>query len=292
MSVRAGRLALLAYVFALSFVFIRVYSGHSVFMLLNAADEGGYFAYTQALFHTHTFDWCDPRFENSDYDNICRPPAGEKPGRPSNISSPGPALSLLPFTAVGFSLNKLGVLSQGALNADLRFWSVVGTFFLFLGGLLLLFELGMRWGLGSTQSFWITFFFGLGNPLLYYVFRRPLMAHATEFFWITALLFLCFGRVSLREGRRIALIGAAAAMVLITRLNVGPALGAIPIVVLAQTSSPFKKRLRSLLWLLQGGLIPLAIFLLIQYGQRGTFLYSPGSYDPGTFKPENGFWSQ
>jgi hypothetical protein len=275
-------------IFIFSLIFIRIYHSKSVFLIINSGDDLGYFVYTEALLKTHTFDWCSDKFENkfSCPDYLAREYA-QTGQRVYNKYSPGPALLLLPFTAFGFVLDKLGVFTPYGLDA-LRFWSVVGTFFLFAGGTLSLLLLALQILKDKREALLTTVFFLCGNMVLYYVFRRPLMSHAAEFFLIFFGFYLC-GKMLTFKKPPLAftfLIGVVASMITVARHNDLPMSAFIFFWVLYfefWKNQKFKISLKSifsrnLMVFVFGAALPLLCFGLIYYLQTGKLLYNVSAY--------------
>ena len=178
---------IVVFCFLLSFFFIRIYNAKTVFMVPTSGDDAGYLAYSEAWFGNQSMDWCREGVTSETLKDMCEASA-KKVGVASayNKYTPGPAVLLLPFNLIGTLLASSKIFVPGM--PVLVFWTIVGSFFLFMMGVLFLFRAAFVLLADEAIAFWTTLFFMTGNVVTYYVFRRPLMAHVSEFFLLT----LCF----------------------------------------------------------------------------------------------------
>lgn len=179
------KLITIALVFIFSFLSIRVFTAEHIFMVRFADDDGGYYAYAEAIFDTQTINWCDKKF--SPLETLQRDCKQGNPG--FNMYTPGPAIVLSPFLLAGSILEFIG-LDFSYLNIqNTLFWWMTGTFFIaILSALLLLESTYLLWK-NYRASFYITALFLTGHFVMFYFFRRPMMAHAAEFFLLCCVAF-------------------------------------------------------------------------------------------------------
>ena len=277
-----AKITLLA--FSFSFIFLRVFNSSTVVNPPYGGDDGGYFIWTESFFKYGSFNWCKGPLLNEEMTNSCRT---WKPGdlAPYNKYPPGPALLLLPF-------NLIGKIVGGGPTDPYFMWSWIGTFFLFLFGCLLLYDLTARLIADRRIAFWTTVFFLTGNVVLYYVFRRPFMAHAAEFF-----LFFLAANLITRDYQRpprdssFFLLGLIAGLTLITRFSSFYMVGMLPVCSLyfQSLSAPKRRLVRSAIIYGVGFGLPFAFFLLTNYIQKGTWVFSAGAYDKSA-DPANYFF--
>lgn len=278
-----ARAALAVCLFLFSFAYIRVYNAHQIFLIFNQGDDLGFTIYTEALLQNGNLDWCHV----PDRPYFCRTEADGTQTRVYNKYPPGAALMSAPFTLLGWGLHKTGIYTPGTGAPDpstldpIQFWTIVASFFLFLGGMLLLYELTFSWIGEAALSFWLTLLFGAGNLVLYYVFRRPLMSHAAEFFCFFAALYV-LNRC--RRAERVVwpglLIGFFLGAMTISRLNSVYVGGIVGILVLFDSAVPLERRFRKLVAIGAGAALPFALYFDTNFVQRGSFLTTAANYDP------------
>lgn len=281
-SISRARAWLFAVLFLSTFIFVRVYSNTPVFFFPDPADDSGYLAYTQSMLRGErlNFDWCDPAVTDIQLRSHCKLNL-EKEGRAHayNMYTPGPAIALLPVTALGHFLDRTGIFTPTNID-PLLFWSIVGTFFLFAIGTFFLFECTLYFLKDLRRSWWLTVLFIVGNPIVYYVMRRPLMSHATEFFlFFAAVYFLIRTLRSAKPLIPALLLGMCAGLMLITRINNIHIPAFFGILLLFWPGQIWAdRRLAKVLGYIAGAVPFIFIFLWINYLQKGTFLYSTQSY--------------
>lgn len=247
-------------------------------MFLPETDDGGYIAWTEGVLRNHSLDWCQGTVLNRNLSEHCNQPGF----RPYNKYGPGSAALLLPFNLLGLALkNTWGFEPPGV---DLFFfWSYVGTFFLFLGGALFLYDTALQLLRERSMAYWTTLLFLFGNSILYYVFRRPLLAHAGEFFLFFLCAWICIRyRVDQHpHGGRSFSLGLFSAWLMVTRLT---DFHAVPLFALPVLYGAWREGKKSLFVHLlsfgAGTFLPVFFFLLTNYLQTGAWLYSPSQYDP------------
>ena len=276
----SARAWLFVVLFLSTFIFVRVYQNTPVFFIPSPADDTGYLAYTESILKGYGFDWCQPGITDGNLRGQCNTSlSSEGRAHAYNMYSPGPAIALLPFNAIGALLHKLHIFTPNNVNPFV-FWSIIGTFFLFAIATLLLFECTLYYLKDIRSAWWLTVCFIIGNPITYYVMRRPLMSHVVEFFLFFVGIYLLIRILNSSKPILLSfLLGLSAGLMMITRLNNIHIPAIMGIMLLFWPGDAWKKeRFKKVLSYLAGGVPFILVFLWINYMQKGTFLYSTQNY--------------
>ena len=279
-TIQKARLYLLGVLFLCSFIFIRIYSASPVFLFQFSWDDSSYFIYTETILKNQNFDWCAPNLTNQDFFTEC----DAKKTSPNkvhayNMYSPGPAVTMLPITSIGWLLHKLGIFTP--TNVDvLVFWTMIASFVLFALGTLLLFECSLYFLKNVSAAFWWTVFFTIGNAMLYYVFRRPALSHTAEYFLFFASLYSLIKIISSKKIILWSLIlGFLTGIMMITRFNNIHIPIIIGIMLLFWPGENWRyNRWQKIAACIVGGLPPILLLFWVNYLQNGTFFYKPENY--------------
>jgi len=269
--------------FLFSFIFIRIYSSQKIFMIQNGGDDAGYFMYTVAFLKAHTFNWCDPAYEQYGLTPLkdCFIEGKILEEKIYNRYLPGPALTLLPITGIFALSSKLLLPAPGSLD-HLRFGVLVGTYALFLGAVCFLYFLGIMIMRCPKKSFWFNLFFLIGNISLFYVFRRPMMAHASELFLFCGCCYF-LGWLLKDPTRHLyrnsIWLGVLSGLLILTRINDAHfALIFGILLLLYNRTLPWSARFKRAATYAAAAMPFLIFFYMIQFWQTGNVGYSPSAY--------------